>query len=375
MSFTTASWSRRPPAGRAPTLRGLLCLGLRKRYGEHESLTDVNLAVGRGELVAVLGASGAGKTTILRLIAGHLEPDAGEIRIGGESMQGVPPERREVGMVFQNYALFPHLTVRRNVAFGPERRGASRGEAGEIADAMIGRLGLGDLAGRYPPPALRRRGAAGRRRPGPRDPPRGAAARRAAFEPRRRASPRSAGPAAKPPAGLRRHHRVGDPTTRRRRSPSPTGVAVLQGGRIRQIGTPLDLHTRPSDEFVATFVGKMNLLPADAAPGTARGFRLAGGPVVQVAADTATGPRAGVRGTVGMRPEVVQIGHPPPTPGFNTAAAEVKRIAFLGDRLEIELEIGGGRRLLARGNTLFQSRAREGDRVRIYWPVAETRLL
>lgn len=362
----------------APETPGLELAGLEKGYRGRAVLSGVSLTVGRGELVAVLGSSGAGKTTILRCIAGHLEPDAGEVRIGGASMTGVPPERRKVGLVFQSYALFPHLSVRRNVAFGPERHGHSRASALEHADALLERLGLTGLGGRFP-----RQISGGEQQ-------RVAVARALAIEPEVLLLDE---PLSSLDAALRRDLRLLLRELQRAFAATTLWVthdqeealtvadrvAVLHEGRIQQAGTPLDLHTRPANPFVAAFVGKMNLLPADREPGARDAFRLRSGPPVRVAADSLPAPGATAEAadpaTVGMRPEVVQIGHPPPTPGFNTATAEVKRVVFLGDRLEIELALTDAVRLLARGNTLFTSRAREGDRVRIYWPVADTRLL
>lgn len=357
---------------------GLELAGLGKQYRDRTVLSGVSLTVGRGELVAVLGSSGAGKTTILRCIAGHLEPDEGEVRIGGASMSGVPPERRQVGLVFQSYALFPHLSVRRNVAFGPERHGRSRAAALERADALLERLGLTGLGGRYP-----RQISGGEQQ-------RVAVARALAIEPEVLLLDE---PLSSLDAALRRDLRLLLRELQRAFAATTLWVthdqeealtvadrvALLHEGRIQQVGTPLELHTRPANPFVAAFVGKMNLLPADREPGALDAFRLRSGPSVRVAPDSlpeigATAEKADPA-IIGMRPEVVRIGHPPPTPGFNTAMAEVKRIVFLGDRLEIELALTDEVRLFARGNALFTSRAREGDRVRIHWPVADTRLL
>ena len=366
-----------PAGGRAEPPPGLELRGLTKKYGEREVLSGVSLAVGRGELVALLGSSGAGKTTVLRAIAGHLEPDGGEVRIGGRSVEGVPPERRQVGMVFQSYALFPHLTARRNVAFGPERRGQSREQALDRADDLLERIGLIELADRYP-----RQISGGEQQ-------RVAVARALAIEPEVLLLDE---PLSSLDAALRRElrgllrevQRAFAATTlwvthdQEEALTVADRVALLHEGRIQQAGTPLELHTRPANPFVAGFVGKMNLFPAAPDPGGAGLFRLRGGPAVRVAPDSGAAPKGAPprrEVTVGMRPEVVRIGHPPPTPGFNTAEAEVKRIAFLGDRLEIELELEGRLRLVARGNALFESRAREGDRVRIHWPIADTRLL
>ena len=358
-----------------PRDAGLALEGLGKRFGETESVSDVTLRVGRGELMALLGSSGAGKSTILRCIAGHLEPDSGEVWIGGELMAQAPPENRNVGMVFQSYALFPHLSLRRNVAFGPERRGASRGTAADLADEMLERVGLLELADRYP-----REISGGEAQ-------RVAVARALAIRPEVLLLDE---PLSSLDQTLRRElrsllrslQRSFEATTvwvthdQEEALTVADRVAVLNRGRLQQVGTPLELHTRPANTFVASFVGKMNLLPAVPEKGKPDTFRLPGGPVLRAERDAGPGSGAAAGEVLlAMRPEVVQIGHPPAAPGFNRIGATVRRIAFLGDRLEVELELEGGTRLLARGNTLFESLAREGDAVRLYWPVADTRIL
>ena len=359
-----------------PREAGLALDGLGKRFDGTEAVSEVTLALRRGELAALLGASGAGKTTLLRLIAGHLEPDAGEVWIGGELMDETPPERRNVGMVFQSAALFPHLTVRGNVAFGPGRQGLSRTEAAARADAMLERLDLAALAGRYP-----RQLSGGEAK-------RVAVARALATRPEALLLDEplsSLDPASRRDlrSRLRGMHRDFAATTlwvthdQEEALTVADRVAVLHRGRIQQFAAPLKLHTRPANEFVARFVGRMNLLPAVREPDRPDSFRLQDGPAVLAARDSLEGAavRSGERVTLGVRPEVLQIGHPPPSPGFNAVGATVRRIAFLGDRLEIEMETEGGHPVAARGNTLFRSLAREGDRVRVHWPVADTRLL
>lgn len=360
-----------------PRTAGLALEGLRKRFGDTESVADVTLRVGRGELVALLGSSGAGKSTILRCVAGHLEPDGGEVWIGGERMDATPPEKRNVGMVFQSYALFPHLSVRRNVEFGPGRRGASREEAAAVADEMLERVGLLELGDRYP-----RQISGGEQQ-------RVAVARALAIRPEVLLLDE---PLSSLDQALRRELRTllrglqrsfGATTVwvthdQEEALTVADRVAVLDQGRIQQVGSPLELHTRPANRFVATFVGKMNLLPAVPEAGGPDAFRLPDGPLLRAATDGREKLPAGdpeARILLAMRPEVVQLGHPPGAPGFNRTEATVERISFLGDRLEISLELAGGHRLLARGNTLFESLAREGDKVRIYWPIADTRVL
>jgi spermidine/putrescine transport system ATP-binding protein len=121
-----------------------------KSFGGQAALSDVSLGVDEGEFIALLGPSGCGKTTLLRTIAGFVAPDAGSIRIAGEDVTQLPPYRRPLNTVFQNYALFPHLSVIENVAYGPRRQGASKSEASARARESLGLVGLTDFAARLP---------------------------------------------------------------------------------------------------------------------------------------------------------------------------------------------------------------------------------
>jgi spermidine/putrescine transport system ATP-binding protein len=121
-----------------------------RRFGDYQALDNVNLQVEQGEFIALLGPSGCGKTTLLRTIAGFLSPDQGRVLIGGEDFSRAPPYRRPLNTVFQNYALFPHMTVAQNVAYGPLRQGASRTEARQRAQEALEMVGLAHLSDRYP---------------------------------------------------------------------------------------------------------------------------------------------------------------------------------------------------------------------------------
>ena len=124
--------------------------GLTKRYGAVTALDGVELAVQAGELLTLLGPSGCGKTTVLRLIAGFAPPTEGRILIDGVELAGTPPHRRDIGMVFQSYALFPHLTAARNIAFGLEERGLSRAMVRDRVAELLALVHMGDAAGRFP---------------------------------------------------------------------------------------------------------------------------------------------------------------------------------------------------------------------------------
>nr|MBO2478060.1 hypothetical protein [Bacillota bacterium] len=144
-----------PEAGRPHGLRpagrpGLEVRQLAKRFGPVTAVDGVSLTVAEGELLAVVGPSGCGKTTLLRLIAGLEQPDAGRIIIQGQDVTALPPERRDVGFVFQQYALFPNMTVAGNVEYGLKRKGIPRPERDRRVHEMLAMVGLGDLAHRRP---------------------------------------------------------------------------------------------------------------------------------------------------------------------------------------------------------------------------------
>ena len=128
----------------------LVAHSVTKRFGEVTALDDLSLTVHQGEMVSLLGPSGCGKTTLLRVMAGFVDPDQGTITIDGSVMNDVPTEKRNLGMVFQSYSLWPHMTVARNVGFGLECRGAPRQEIGERVEKVLDLVDLGDLVDRYP---------------------------------------------------------------------------------------------------------------------------------------------------------------------------------------------------------------------------------
>lgn len=235
---------------------------LDKSFGDNPVLRDFSLAVERGEVVALLGPSGSGKTTALRLIAGFETPDRGRIRIEGEDVTPLPPERRRLGMVFQHYALFPHLTVGENVAFGLTSRKPAPGRE-ETARRVSVALSLVELPGFE------------KRRPGEisgGQQQRVALARALAPEPRVLLLDE---PLSNLDPTLRERtrrelrlaiQRVGITTvlvTHEQEEAFHLGdrVAVLQGGVLHQVGTPEDLYERPATRFVATFVGRASVLP------------------------------------------------------------------------------------------------------------------
>ena len=236
---------------------------LDKRFGDLHVLDRVSLAVAEGEVVALLGPSGSGKTTLLRLLAGFEAPDAGGIRLAGEDVAGLPPARRRFGMVFQHYALFPHLTVGENVAFGLEAQGWPAERTAERVREVLALVDLAGFEGRRPGTI-----SGGQQQ-------RVAVARALAPEPRvllldEPLSNLDPALRERTRRELRRAiERVGITTvlvTHEQEEAFDLGdrVAVLHRGRLEQVGLPEELYETPASRFVATFVGRASVLPGEA---------------------------------------------------------------------------------------------------------------
>jgi len=240
--------------------------GLRRSYGDVHALDGLDLHLHPGELVVLLGPSGCGKTTALRILAGLEQPDAGTVRVGGEDLTRVPANKRDMGMVFQAYSLFPNLTVAENVAFGLRVRGRDKGERRGRATELLELVGLADRAQRYPHQL-----SGGQQQ-------RVALARALAVAPQVLLldEPLSALDA-QVRVQLREEIRriqleLGITTVFVTHDQAEAlsvadRVGVLRAGRLEQIAGPDELYERPATAFVAEFVGTMNRLPARLADG------------------------------------------------------------------------------------------------------------
>jgi iron(III) transport system ATP-binding protein len=305
-----------------------------KRFGEVRAVDDVSFAIAPGTLVTLLGPSGCGKTTTLRLIAGLDFATAGDILVGGVEVSGRSPAERNVSMVFQGDALFAHMTVRENVAYGVRVAGRSRAEAAERAQAMLDTVGLGGLGDRLPSEL-----SAGQRQ-------RAAVARALVLEPTVLLFDE---PLAHLDAGLRRHLRDEIRGLQQRLRLTfvyvthdqaeamavSDRIIVMNRAVVAQDGTPRELYESPASEFVARFMGEANLLEGrlDARDGDTGVVHLGPLRLRLPHRGQPPGPVA-----VAVRPEAVAVG--PKGPG--TLPATVRRAAYLGAVVEYTLatEIG-----------------------------------
>jgi ABC-type Fe3+/spermidine/putrescine transport system ATPase subunit len=231
-----------------------------KRFGDLQVLQACRLEVEKGQVVTLLGPSGCGKTTLLRSIAGFVEPDAGRILINGRDVSALPPNRRGVGYVFQNYALFPHLTVRDNIGYGLTVRRVGRTEIRRRVDAVLDLVALSDFAERWP-----KQLSGGQQQ-------RVAIARSLVLEPEvllldEPFNALDAQLRLSMQIELRKLiDRVGITSIfvthdQQEAMTLSDRVAVMRGGRIEQFGTPLEIYDRPETSFVADFIGRANLVP------------------------------------------------------------------------------------------------------------------
>ncbi len=274
---------------------------VRKSFGAQRVLDDVSLSIREGEIFSLLGPSGCGKTTLLRLLAGFDTPDAGRIHLAGKDLTALPPERRPVNTVFQNYALFPHLSVRDNLAFGPRLAGRPRQEVREAVDRMLALVRLEAQADQRPAQL-----SGGQKQ-------RAALARALINRPRLLLLDE---PLAALDLKLRQHllvelaalHReVGttflyvthDQTEAMSLSHR---IAVLNEGRVEQVDTPERLYQQPTSAFVAAFIGDTNLVVGQVETG---GVRLAGGLLVPMPANTSRNVGSTVR--LSVRPEHARL--------------------------------------------------------------------
>jgi spermidine/putrescine transport system ATP-binding protein len=338
--------------------------GLSKRFSDTVAVHPLDLDIGAAEYFCILGPSGSGKTTLLRLLAGFERPDSGEIRLGGERVDALPPERRDANTVFQGYALFPHLSVFENVAFGPRMKGARGDALRESVGTSLALVGLEGYGGRFPATL-----SGGEQQ-------RVALARALINRPRvlfldeplaaldRKLRARMQGELARiqRESGVAFVHVTHDQEEALRLADR---VAVMQAGRFVQVGAPGEVYDRPASAFVADFLGSANLVRARAEGETvvlADVLRLPPGswPVELV--------RPG-GGWLAIRPEALALGRPddpPPAPGMLRLAATVVAAKRVGPVTEVETRTGSMRLVVHDRRPFGPATPAPGDEVQLF---------
>ncbi len=331
-----------------------------KRFGAVQAVIDATLEVQAGEFVSLLGPSGSGKTTTLMMIAGFEEPSTGSIELAGRQVHHVPPNRRDIGMVFQNYALFPHLSIAANIAFPLKVRGRSRAETEAAVQGALALVGLQEMAARRPAQL-----SGGQQQ-------RVALARALVYQPKLLLldEPLSAldkNLREQMQIELRRIHRQVGITTlyvTHDQSEAMTlsdRIVVFNRGRIEQVGAPLEVYARPASRFAASFIGDSNIL--DGVVGTAANqLRLPDGTLLHAARPLLPNPGGGA--SLLVRPEDMHLG--PPPSGADALTLQVLSVLNMGPHL---LLIGqhGGRELRIRAPVSATALASEGSTVTAWW--------
>jgi putative spermidine/putrescine transport system ATP-binding protein len=345
---------------RAGTLLSLR--GIRKRYGRQPAVDDVSLDLLHGEFLTFLGPSGSGKTTTLMMVAGLQQPDSGRIVLAGKPVDRLPPYRRDIGMVFQHYALFPHMTVQRNVAFPLEMRGTPKAEASRLVAAALAAVGLPEHGERLP-----RQLSGGQQQ-------RVALARAMVYRPALLLMDEPLGALDK---ALREQLQLEIKRLHRERRMSvlyvthdqsealtmSDRIAVFNQGRIEQVGTPTELYERPATRFVAGFVGETNFLKVDVLESRGNHCTVS----VHGVPMTARGPIAAGPGrsvTLAVRPERLSL-----SAAGQGVPAELLDVIYLGNvrRLVLRLPCGSEWFALTQPDGMATVPLPLGGTVRVSW--------
>jgi spermidine/putrescine ABC transporter ATP-binding subunit len=352
-----------------PAISGqsLRFVGAAKSYGDVDALKPTDLTVAPGEFLTLLGPSGSGKTTLLNLLAGYIEPSGGQIFIGEREVTRLPARHRNIGMVFQNYALFPHMNVRENVAYGLKVRRISRAETDRRVEAVLKLVQLDSFADR----AIQQMSGGQQQRV--------ALARAIVIEPDVLLMDEPLGALDKQlrrtvQLELRRLHEEHRRTTiyvthdQEEALVLSDRVAVMRDGRIEQLGSVDDLYDRPVNSFVAGFIGESNLLAGkvlESAAGEAKIDVAALG--YTVTAPAAPGISSGQPASLLLRPEHVLLDNPEGIP------AEIDEVVYLGELTALHLRLASGQMIWARQIT--DRSLRRGMQVAISWQEKNARIV
>ncbi|MGG2140191.1 ABC transporter ATP-binding protein [Symbiopectobacterium sp. RP] len=353
--------SRRQP-GAALRLEGLT-----RRYEQAAVVDNLDLAIAPSEFVTLLGASGSGKTTMLMMVAGFTEPSQGRVLINDQDITHLPPAKRDLGVVFQHYTLFPHLSVADNLAFPLEMRGVARRDIKQkVADALA-LIQLDDKGHRLP-----RELSGGQQQ-------RVALTRALIFSPAALLMDEPLGALDKKlrehmQLEIKRLHVTSGSTVvfvthdQEEALTLSDRIAVMQQGRIAQIDTPHDLYTKPKNRWVAEFIGQSNFIDGQISAIQQHGYdvRLSSGETV--CGKGVAHLRVGESVFAVLRPEHIHIGLPGDTSAHLPLSATIAEMLYLGHTLKLTLVLSDGATLLAQlQNSALEGTLRPGASVRIGW--------
>jgi len=340
-----------------------------KKFGDFVAVSDVSLSIFKGEIFCLLGASGCGKTTLLRMLAGFEEPTAGRIFIDGVDMTGIPPYERPVNMMFQSYALFPHMTVEQNVSFGLRQDGLPKAEIAERVGAMLELTRMTPYARRKPHQL-----SGGQRQ-------RVALARSLVKRPKLLLLDEPLGALDRK---LREHTQfelvniqetlgvtfVVVTHDQEEAMTLASRIGVMNHGEIVQVGTPTDIYEYPTSRFVADFIGSVNMFEGRITEDAPDHVRIASpelGSTIFVDHGVSAPPEATV--WVAVRPEKMELARERPAQEENIVRGVVKEIAYLGDvsRYLVRLESGKQLRITQPNLYRHEERITWDEDVWVYW--------
>ncbi|MBC8036493.1 MAG: ABC transporter ATP-binding protein [Rhizobiales bacterium] len=332
-----------------------------KKFGDFTAVNNVSLEIYKGELFALLGGSGCGKTTLLRMLAGFETPSSGRVFIDGQDVTDLPPYERPVNMMFQSYALFPHMTVEKNVGYGLKHEAMTDAGRRDRVHHMLDLVQLTELAGRKPHQL-----SGGQRQ-------RVALARALAKQPKLLLLDEPLGALDKK---LRERTQfeimnIQDKTgitfvvvthDQEEAMTLSSRIAVMDKGIVRQVGTPTEIYEYPRNRFVADFIGSINQFEG-AITESANGFTVVDLPAIggRIKASHKTPPPPGAKVTVAVRPEKILISRSKPSNAVNAFKGRVQDLGYFGKDSLYRVKLASG--ALVTANSVNARRAKEDERV------------
>ncbi len=341
---------------------------LTKDFDGYKAVNDVSLDIAKGEIFALLGSSGCGKSTLLRMLAGLEKPTSGTIVLDGRDLATLPPYERPMNMMFQSYALFPHLSVWENIAFGLKRAGMPRDQMGQRVEAMLKLVQLENFGKRKPHQL-----SGGQQQ-------RVALARSLARQPQLLLLDEPLGALDKK---LREEtqielvniiEQVGVTCVmvthdQEEAMTMASRIAIMSEGRFLQVGAPAEIYEAPATRFVADFIGNVNLLDGTVEVDAPDHVIIGSADCRHFVGHGISGTE-GMRVTVALRPEKIHLSRKPPEDAFNTAQGTIKELSYFGSFTVYHLELPSGARLKVAQANVQRHRDDEftwGDQVWAHW--------